>query len=666
MILLPITIILLMSFAFFAVFKFKPMEAIAISISSVITILLIVTLIFALSVATYIITALSVIFVLYSLIILIKEKTLFISIKEFVFNPAFLVFMALLAVYSVMVYDNHVYSSDDFSYWGLASKAFLINDGFKVQYGIIKQGQTNAMPIFNAFITFLSGYKESYLFIGMWMVYWTFLLLPISSLKWNKWKTIAVYVFLVYSLLMFTSHYVRPNLYNDIMLAVISGGLVAYYYSDKNISKHIWVVILLGIIILPHIKYFTGLAFAYFVFILYFLNNEKLGKIKSDKRKRIIFIVFALAPLTSHLLQSLIRPQYISAHTFTAAAHSWCWPGKSIAAALVSYIGVSLLVLIAALCVIILFAHRKRKKKLKLYLISAVSLLFLALLGFVYFKLDTGSKHLINAYIKNLAALTINEIYLYKIIGVLLVLNGLIYYIFIEEKYKKKYIRVSIAFILLGLIYCVGMLATYSRFSEAEALASASLNRYISSYVVFVLMAAIGVMSARGLFPEKKKKALAGIVLLYTVIAVTPAPLTLFGYEKGQLKYEQTGLYQNFLAAEHIKKNTEKGSSIYIIDQGGNGTNRLYMQYFSVTRLIANNDSLGPSKYDGDKWSKDYSLGEWEEYLSSRKYDYLYLANIDDYFIETYGSLFETGNDIITGKLYRIDYEGKIKFKLIG
>ena len=666
MLILPFAIIILLAFALSVILKLKPMESVAAGVSSTIILLLVATLVSSLTAAVYIVCALSAALFAASVFLILKNKKLLAFLKDFFLNPGLIIFVLLFAVYAFQIYDNHVYSFDDFSYWGLASKAFLAHDGFKVPYGIIRQGQTNAMPVFNAFVTFFRGYNEGYLFCGMWLVYWAFLLLPISHLKWNRWKTAGIYVFLAYSILMFTSHEVRPSLYNDIMLAVIAGSLVAYYYAVRGEKKLAPIVILLGVAVLPHIKYFTGMAFAYFVLIACFFGKGLIAKFKENGKNKAKVTAVFLIPIVSNALQSLIRPQYIGSHTFTADAHSWCTPGQSLASALGSYVGLALLAAAVVAFVFALVLRKKDRRRLMYAFTALGGLAAAALCAYLYLNLDAGTKHLINAYIKNLASLSIHEMELYKIIAVLLIVNVLIYLAVIKEEFKKKYKYLTILFIAMALVYCVGMMATYTRFSEAEAMASASLDRYMSSYIVFAIISALGALSVREISTDKKKTVLSGLVMIYTVLAIMPAPFTLYNYEKNQLKYEQTGFYQNSLAADYITPKTAESDLIYIVNQGGSGISRLFMQYFAVTRHITGEKSLGPVKYEGDKWSEDLSPEEWSEYLKSRGIDYLYLLNIDDYFIETYGSMFASEDDIMSGELYKINYDGKVTFEKAG
>ena len=61
--------------------------------------------------------------------------------------------------------------------------------------------------------------------------------------------------------------------------------------------------------------------------------------------------------------------------------------------------------------------------------------------------------------------------------------------------------------------------------------------------------------------------------------------------------------------------------------------------------------SLGSPYYEGDIWTIDMKLEEWEQILYN-EYTYVYLFRIDTQFISRYGSLFE--DEITDDSIYEI------------
>ncbi|KAA3384518.1 hypothetical protein F1909_11690, partial [Akkermansia muciniphila] len=62
--------------------------------------------------------------------------------------------------------------------------------------------------------------------------------------------------------------------------------------------------------------------------------------------------------------------------------------------------------------------------------------------------------------------------------------------------------------------------------------------------------------------------------------------------------------------------------------------------------------SLGEPYSDTDLYTCNLSVSEWASRLN--EYDYVYLHRIDEKFINTYGSLFESGIDLMNDTLYRV------------
>ncbi len=185
----------------------------------------------------------------------------------------------------------------------------------------------------------LAGYKEGYMLCGMWFVYWTCLLLPVSRVKWDKAKPAAIYCIIVYSVLMLISHIVRPNLYNDAMLSVISGSLIGYYYVNKGKTFNYMYIMAAGISFLPHIKRVVGITFALFVLSICIFDIY-LNKDKNDKKSIILLYVSGIFIILSTILDKIIKNNYIvkTASSLVNNEH-WSNPIGSIVNALISAAG---------------------------------------------------------------------------------------------------------------------------------------------------------------------------------------------------------------------------------------------------------------------------------------------------------------------------------------
>ncbi len=618
---------------------------------------------FGLSTSSVILSILIGVLFVFSLIYSFKKRTLKKNITLFFNNPSLIIFILFIGIYTIFVRDNHIYTWDDFSHWGLAVRSIYVFDGLKITSGIL-QPQTLGTPILNAFIVSLAGFREGFMLCGMYFIYWAALLLPISNKRWRDYKIIIPYSLIMYSILILISHELRPNLYNDAMLSVIGGALVAYIFTGDMKSKQFIAVLSGGIILLPHIKNVTGIVFALFVISIWLFNRH--FKNKEELKKNIPSIIFLASGLLISVILYFMTKKVSGGGAFSDDTN-WSNPIGSIINTVFSPIGMILICLIIV-CVSLIFILKKKKELYKKPLSHLMIILIAVLSIYAYIKLDDGSKVLINAFIKNISALKIYEIQVYKLISTCII-SGIIFYIAgIKPDKKKKFLNLSIFLILQGLIYCLILILAYSKFPYDRALSSSSLDRYFSSYIFYAIIAISGILIALPDFWNSTKAHLVSIFIALGLVCITilPPPLTIYNYENDVI-YSYTYNYEAEGYGEIIKRNTTSEDKIYIITQGDSGHLKFLMKYASVPSYVdAQYFSLGPPKYDGDLWSVNISADEWSRHLIDNSYNYCFLHTIDDYFIENYYKLFEDKTSMKKGSLYKIIQENnQVKLLLI-
>ena len=660
--LMPFLLIIIFSISISLILKYNAIESLFLSLTAIIILLMVLIYFFEVSVAIIIMLIIMGLSAILSIILSIRDKSFLQGLTSYFNNPALVVFLLSVSFYSFIMYDKHLFVWDDYSHWGLAVKAIMEFGGYDIAPKILGD-QTLGMPVLNVFITKIAGPKEGYMFCGMWFVYWASLLLPVSGLKWRRYKTIVFYSIVIYSVLMLLTHSYKPNLYNDAMLSIISGSLAGYYFLFKNRTKNYKWILLSGLILLVHIKRVVGLFFAIVVLSIY-IYEYVADKQKRNRQNLAYIIISSVSIALSFVLYKIVLARYkIVVQT---KGVSWCDPIGSILSAVKSPIGIGLLLLFAALCVLA-FIQFKKKRKLPLLNISALAS-FVLFCMYLFIKLDGGTMALINAFIKNAARIELHDCPGYVLIGISLTICAGLYYVSIKNEYKKKYRHISILFITQGMLYCGLLLASYTQFSEGEALSSASLSRYLSSFIFYVLIAFIGVFSVKeDLLINYKTKIKCSIAALIFVFAfIMPKPLTLFYFEYKTI-YEYTYNYEAQMYSYPVKAYTGNDDKTYVIAQGDSGFMKFLMQYYCLPRVaLSKYWSLGPSKYEGDIWSKDISMQEFAEILVDDGYDYLFLYDIDDYLVETYAGLFQSPSEIAEGKLYKINVQdGKVLLSLV-
>ncbi len=647
---IPIIVLFALSLSIFLVFKCNAIESIFISVCSCVVFMLTFTYFSKLSIALIIFCIVIILFLIFALLLSVKEKTLYKKLKAFFLNPPLIAFLIAVITYIVFIRDNHIYTWDDFSHWGLAVKSIYVFDGLNITPGIL-QPQTLGMPMFNAFIVSLAGYSEGYMLCGMYFVYWSAILLPVSDFKWTRVRSLIIYSLIMYAILIYISHQTRPNLYNDANLAVISGSLAAYLYMRKDFSKQNNLIFIAAIMLLPHIKNVVGIVFAIFVLAIWiYFEAVNCKKSKKDKIKT---FVAALSCFVISIIICVLTKNIAGGGSFSVE-EAWCDPVGSVMGAFISPIGLILIFACAASLIVSIFSKKKAflRKVFFVLFVSSVAIL----IAYTYLKLDEGTKILINAFLKNLLVLKINDVYVYKIVAVLVILYFIVGKLLVAEAEKRNYLVLSLHFLAHCILYIAIMILAYSSFPYDRALSSSSLDRYILSFIFYIIIAVTAILlSDINILKEKKMIMPFSLIYLCAIIAtIYPQPLTLFNYEKDVI-YNYTYNYEAEQYGNFIKSHTEIEDKIYIVTQGDSGHLKFLMKYASVPSYIdAEYFSLGTPKYEGDTWSVELSAEELASILISENYTHLFLYNTDEYFEDNYYALFNDSDLIGEGCLYKI------------
>ncbi len=651
----PLIIIFILSYAIYILLELNPLESIFISASGIIITMLIIVSVFGLQMSSYMLAGISFVAFCIAIYKSIRQKNFFKGIIQYINNPAFIVFLLSVSVYIFLVHDNHLYTWDDFSHWGLAVRSLIAFDGIHIASGIL-QPQTLGMPIFNAFIISLSGMNEGYMLSGMWFVYWACLLLPASGLKWNRAYTVAIYYVVMYAILMFMSHQPRPNLYCDAMLPVISGSLVAYYYVNKDKTKNYFIIIILGCVLLPHIKNATGILFSMLVFFLILREVYVSGKLKQNDIKKQI-IISALAILASSIYSYVLK--MLTGTGKFNEGQTWCHPLGDLIPAVASPLSLIFLLLSIALGIAaILLKNKKRKRSLPLFVSLCMTSIGFA--ASVIFKLEGNTKLLVSQFGKNILKLNIYGINLNLMLVVIISFIVIIYSFGIKKCLKKEYVKIWLVFLIGITIYTISLMLSYCKFSYAEGIKSACLDRYLLSAIAYPVIGGIGILMNKEKIWENRlaKTIIMGSLMLLTVVFIMPAPLTVYRYEK-DIDYKTSYNYRAKIIGEEIISKVGMEGKVYVVTQGDSGHLANLLQYNSVPVFTSReNFSLCPLEEVKSDLDAHLTPTELSDYIISEGYTHLCILEIDDYFIDTYRDMFYGDANIETKKLYEIKKDG--------
>ncbi len=266
--------------------------------------------------------------------------------------------------------------------------------------------------------------------------------------------------------------------------------------------------------------------------------------------------------------------------------------------------------------------------------------------------LDQLKRDVINLYLDNSAYEKPLVFGLRYIPLILVTIVGTIYC----AKYKKNnkdealcFLSVSLVFavlyfIVLGLMYL-------TIFGIAEALLNESYSRYASTiwqaiaFCIFMISLS-GTKFER--LSDNPKLAFIPIFIivafsnLYTVQYMTPNDDAKHYYEK---------------AISMISSSTTEEDRIYIVQQEFSPKKFIYLRYKLMPRITNLYDverHLHVEDYPGDYYVQTRNAEEFKEDLEN--YQYLYIAGIDDGFIERYSVLFQ--EEPVEGGLYKVTENG--------
>lgn len=207
----------------------------------------------------------------------------------------------------------------------------------------------------------------------------------------------------------------------------------------------------------------------------------------------------------------------------------------------------------------------------------------------------------------------------------------------------------------IAIIYAVG-------FCEFEGVRLASYGRYMGTIVVGI---GVGLFLVTVKFFVEEKNidvARMGKILLFTgvfcsmmVSGVTYHRILISGLEprpnfEEEFKREHPNLFG--------KVNLEE-DKVYIIMQGTDGLDYWRLRYYAnplETNPVAT-WSIGSKVSEYDAWTYVINCDEWSEILLSQGFDFVYLHDVNQQFIEEFGDLFYNQEDIRNHNLLKVAEE---------
>ena len=244
---------------------------------------------------------------------------------------------------------------------------------------------------------------------------------------------------------------------------------------------------------------------------------------------------------------------------------------------------------------------------------------------------------------------------------VAIIIIEVLLFFFIYNLYKKKKVSnyksfklITIVFSFQTFIYILGLCFTYVfNFSEYEAIRLASFTRYLcialEAGVPIVFLSYLDFLNK--IYDNNQQQ----ILVLSIFLLISPLNNVQHFISREYVK-DSINIRNNYTALVNlINLKTDENDKIYFISQENSGFD-FWVTRFSVRPRTLNfcTWSIGKPFYEGDIWTQPKTLEQWKNELFT-EYDFVALYRINDYFVETYGELFEDNMDISNNKLYKVD-----------
>ena len=558
----------------------------------------------------------------------IKKKELFKEFKENYFDRGLIAFLVIYLFFFILDFRRFFSAWDEFSHWGVMIKEMLRTDNLYSVAESTLMVHKDYPPIFQIlelFWTNLCGkYYEPNLIKCLHIFEFSLFIPALYTFnKENKSKLSAIgtSLFLILipflSFIVFDHHSVIDTIYTDYLMAIIPAYVIYIiitekdkfsYFSIFNIGITLTFLVLLKQMGIP----FYLIAIFAFVCNLIFdiFKNKNIWKNKS-KKEIILPVIFILLLL---IVLPLVQ---------------WkCWG---------NYVET---------------LDLEQQFKLSDIKVTELPSILQGKTGEPY--QSVGGNNFIEAiFTQNISTSNIEMSFLQA--SFICVILFVIFLLINKDKFTKGEKITIIASILIGIIgYTFVMLNMYVfSFGEREGPALASFDRYMDTYIIFML--SLLIMLFFNTIKKEKSWITLSIALVLLLLIQNPAHLGKLHpslRSPGQNEYE--------LDAKIIMDNLPEDAHVFILGSQEAMIREYFVKYYAnpiTTNLyyyqFDTSDNIDPEEYVNS--IKDYILN----------YQYLYLKPVDDNFIAKYSFLFKD-NEIIPEKLYTIsNNDGKIEFELI-
>ena len=528
--------------------------------------------------------------------------------KEFcknIFTPGLLIFFILNVIILFFERERMFTNWDEFTHWGSSIKAmFELNKLYVCKdSSLLFKSYPPAMSIFQYIFVAIKGeFIEYYAYYAYVILCLSMVISIIPKLKWKNVIGISLVVIICICTPVFIYNDFYNSIYIDAALGLTFGFLISKILSVKEKYEVFDIVLICMTTFILVLLKDTGIFLAVISSIIFFIDILFIKKEKTDSKKEIgKKILISLLPLLSLILAKVL----------------WSF-------------------LIKINNVEVMFSNSYDIK---------------GIINLIFNKDTTYRQTVCSKFIKKCFEYKIfNSIISLNIVQ-LLIISVLAFTIIAKSKENKKRYWFIVSSLSVGtIIYLFGLMITYAyKFSEFEALDLASFDRYVKIYFESLFFVFISVLSNKKI-DNLKIGIIAMIILMFSPIQ------GMYNLHSScvETKKVRDGYSQR---VESLKENIDKNSKIYFIDKSNPDYGYTYWiyRYSLVPNQFSSHTKINTTAKESnvDRYTIYLSFNDFKNQILN-EYDYVYIENIDDAFIEEYGSMFE---NITARSLYKVNKE---------
>lgn len=540
------------------------------------------------------------------------------------FTPAFFIFAAVFILLSVLNYGKLVSSWDEFSHWGDTVKAMTTLDtlGTNPNAHTVFPNYPPAMSLFQYYLQKLCLLFQPEAQFCEWRLYFSYqiffisLLLPFLSGFQYRRLVPAILVSIVVCIfpMVFYSE-IFTTLYIDPFLGILAGAALALVFSWPRKDSFYCLNILLSAFVLVLTKE-AGLLFSVFLILAFILDTIFSQSVCAARHSRKIVFVATLILLG---IAAIAIPKLL-----------WNLDMRYNHVTVAPIIGENPIAALRALF------HGEPH-----YRLQVIYSYFAAIATRSW---PLGGSDIAVPYPAVFALVLAYLFFLYRA------------YRGRQDADRSRRIFFWLI-VALTIVYIVGLCLLYLfRFSEYEAVRLASFERYINIVILAIwMLCVLSTVMLADHTPARSNRITALLVCL--ILSITPwLPLATFVSRTSVTESKQVRLVYDSLGGKVQRSIGKQQANVYLISQATSGLDYWTMRY--ILRPYTVNEpfswSIGEPFFDGDIWTKEMTVAEWQDKLVS-KYDYVILLQVNEYFTQHFSFAFEDPSEVAEDGIYRVN-----------